>query len=151
MRIDTFEDRLLAQSAVGSAILRGALVRHPQSCAICAKLGRMVGAVRPHWSIHYHHWSYLPEHWLDVKPLCGSCHQRVHAGTIPDPTSGATWERTPYAPIDPVVAASAAVDARRREAARVVARDGVCPEVLRWPTLHGFVQIERSRLVGRLP
>lgn len=26
----------------------------------------------------YHHWSYLPEHWLDVIPLCRSCHKKLH-------------------------------------------------------------------------
>lgn len=27
---------------------------------------------------HYHHWSYLPEHWLDVEPLCKKCHDLIH-------------------------------------------------------------------------
>lgn len=26
----------------------------------------------------YHHWSYLPEHWLDVEPLCRNCHLKHH-------------------------------------------------------------------------
>ena len=28
----------------------------------------------------YHHWSYDPEHWLDVIPLCKQCHADVHNG-----------------------------------------------------------------------
>ena len=27
---------------------------------------------------HYHHWSYEPEHWLDVIPVCISCHNEIH-------------------------------------------------------------------------
>ena len=28
---------------------------------------------------HYHHYKgYDPEHWLDVEPLCLSCHQKEH-------------------------------------------------------------------------
>lgn len=26
----------------------------------------------------YHHWSYEPEHWLHVIPLCIKCHKKVH-------------------------------------------------------------------------
>ena len=32
----------------------------------------------------YHHWSYLPMHWLDVMPLCRSCHHKVHQGKLSD-------------------------------------------------------------------
>jgi uncharacterized Zn finger protein (UPF0148 family) len=31
---------------------------------------------------HYHHWSYAPEHWLDVIPVCARCHKKIHAGEI---------------------------------------------------------------------
>lgn len=27
---------------------------------------------------HYHHHSYAPEHWLDVIPVCYTCHLRIH-------------------------------------------------------------------------
>jgi hypothetical protein len=30
---------------------------------------------------HYHHWSYEPEHWFDVTPLCVQCHAGVHRET----------------------------------------------------------------------
>ncbi len=26
----------------------------------------------------YHHWSYAPEHWLDVIPVCNACHKKIH-------------------------------------------------------------------------
>ncbi len=26
----------------------------------------------------YHHWSYAPEHWLDVIPVCVKCHREIH-------------------------------------------------------------------------
>ena len=29
---------------------------------------------------HYHHWSYLPEHWIEVIPLCKQCHVNLHQG-----------------------------------------------------------------------
>lgn len=31
---------------------------------------------------HYHHWSYEPEHRLNVIPLCKSCHGKVHANIV---------------------------------------------------------------------
>lgn len=37
-------------------------------CAECGKQAQ-----------HYHHWSYLPEHRLDVIPLCTKCHKKVHS------------------------------------------------------------------------
>lgn len=39
-----------------------------QICQHCGKQAR-----------HYHHWSYLPEHQLDVIPLCTKCHKKVHS------------------------------------------------------------------------
>ena len=30
----------------------------------------------------YHHESYLPEHWLDVVPLCKFCHKARHSTTL---------------------------------------------------------------------
>lgn len=46
------------------------------------------GRMRPAKQLHcnqcnskaheYHHWSYEPEHWLDVIALCKSCHQQLH-------------------------------------------------------------------------
>lgn len=36
-------------------------------CAKCEKSAK-----------EYHHWSYETEHWLDVVPLCRSCHRLIH-------------------------------------------------------------------------
>lgn len=33
----------------------------------------------------YHHWSYLPEHWYDVIPLCNHCHGSLHKGVLTHP------------------------------------------------------------------
>lgn len=32
-------------------------------------------------AVEYHHESYAPEHWLDVIPLCHSCHMTIHSRT----------------------------------------------------------------------
>jgi len=40
------------------------------SSLICADCGKPAK--------HYHHESYLPEHWLDVVPLCTLCHGKRH-------------------------------------------------------------------------
>lgn len=29
----------------------------------------------------YHHWSYLPEYWLDVLPVCQNCHRKLRRKT----------------------------------------------------------------------
>lgn len=60
-----------------------------------------------------HHWSYEPEHRLDVIPLCTTCHAAVHRGNIPEPRTGRRYVlRTPtplpprqYPPVDPVALA----------------------------------------------
>lgn len=71
-----------ANHQVALAVKAGGLLpAKGQPCKVCAKPARFL-----------HHWSYLPAHALDVAPLCGSCHQLVHCGRIPDPTSGQTWE-----------------------------------------------------------
>lgn len=33
----------------------------------------------PNQAQEYHHWSYLPEFWLDVEPICKKCHKKVKA------------------------------------------------------------------------
>ncbi len=43
---------------------------------------------------YFHHWSYEPEHWLDVIPLCCKCHRGVHAGRYPEPRTGRILRRT---------------------------------------------------------
>lgn len=81
-----------AQRAVGEAMKAGEL-RYPTTCCVCGVDARPLNDTRnpPRWTVQYHHWSYLPEHRLDVVPLCMSCHRQVHCGSIPDPTSGARW------------------------------------------------------------
>lgn len=57
-----------AHLAVTGAVLSGRLPKvRTQSCVECSNQAR-----------HYHHWSYLPEHRLDVKPLCLQCHKNAH-------------------------------------------------------------------------
>lgn len=56
-----------AHMAVKSAVRRKDLppIKTVQ-CVICGKPAQ-----------DYHHWSYEPEHWLDVIPVCKSCHRKV--------------------------------------------------------------------------
>lgn len=71
-----------AQAAVARAIRAGALpAASSQPCRCCGES-----------ATKHHHWSYLPEHQLDVAPVCNGCHAQIHAGRIPDPTSGAFWD-----------------------------------------------------------
>jgi len=57
-----------AKQAVNNAIVSGNLPRiSTQQCEFCGRQAEQ-----------YHHWSYLPEHWLDVIPLCRQCHTNVH-------------------------------------------------------------------------
>lgn len=71
-----------AQAAVARAVREGRLApAASQSCRCCGEP-----------AAKHHHWSYLPEHQLDVAPVCNGCHARIHAGQIPDPTSGAFWD-----------------------------------------------------------
>lgn len=57
-----------ATNAVMHAIEKGKLPK-PEllKCKYCPKQAEQ-----------YHHWSYLPEHWLDVEPLCIECHIKLH-------------------------------------------------------------------------
>ncbi len=57
-----------AHTAVYLAIHSGHLVKPDTlKCAECGSPAK-----------HYHHWSYAPEHWLDVIPLCRVCHRKLH-------------------------------------------------------------------------
>jgi len=58
------KDRELARAAVSYAIKTGKLIRQP--CEVCGKKSEA------------HHWSYLPEHRLDVKWLCRFHHNEEH-------------------------------------------------------------------------
>lgn len=61
-------DKYGARDAMTVARKNGTLIRS-ESCEHCG-----VSDVR----IEGHHWSYLPEHWLDVIWLCTSCHGKEH-------------------------------------------------------------------------
>lgn len=63
-----FPERIKAKRAVERAVKAGKLIR-PNRCSNpkCNKLCVPEG----------HHWSYLEEHWLDVKWLCKSCHGQI--------------------------------------------------------------------------
>lgn len=61
--------KVKAQSAVYGAIKSGRLARARDcQCLYCGSD-----------ATEYHHWSYEPEHWLDVVPLCHSCHMKIHS------------------------------------------------------------------------
>lgn len=82
----------VAHKAVAKAIETGTLPP-PRTCKLCGVAGSpfVHGRHSPATRVRYHHWSYLPEHRLDVAPLCDSCHKQVHRGHLPDPTSGVIW------------------------------------------------------------
>ena len=58
------KDREQAKSAVSYALRVGKLIRQP--CEVCGEKAEA------------HHWSYLPEHRLDVKWLCRFHHNEEH-------------------------------------------------------------------------
>jgi hypothetical protein len=65
-------EKLSAQRATQAAAKRGGIPRvKTQTCINCQKQAR-----------HYHHWSYLPEHWLSVIPVCSECHALIHSGFL---------------------------------------------------------------------
>lgn len=58
-----------AKNAVKDAVKRGELLHiSSQRCVDCGQR-----------AAHYHHESYAMDRWLDVVPLCISCHRRRHA------------------------------------------------------------------------
>lgn len=58
-----------AKSEVKSQIERGKMPRASEcQCADCGQQ-----------AAHYHHESYAKDKWLDVIPLCVSCHRKRHA------------------------------------------------------------------------
>jgi len=79
----TEEDKDGAHTAVSLAVREGRLPPLG-TCLLCDQ----PAAAR-------HHWSYLPEHWLDVVQLCHKHHADVHCGRIPEPTTGKRLKREP--------------------------------------------------------
>ena len=61
-------DKSKARQSVSNAVRDGRLFK-PTSCEHCGTSEK---------KIQGHHWSYLPEHWLDVIWLCTSCHGKEH-------------------------------------------------------------------------
>ena len=57
-----------AHDAVKRAVKTGKL---PRASSLTCKCGKA--------ATEYHHENYEREHWLDVVPLCRSCHKRLHA------------------------------------------------------------------------
>ena len=63
-----YPEKFQAIQAVRSAIDHFRL--KPVSDCLCAKCGMTAK--------EYHHWSYNPEHWTNVIPLCKVCHTGLH-------------------------------------------------------------------------
>lgn len=65
---DKYPDRSKARRKLTKAIETSKIIK-PTSCGHCGTSEK---------KIQGHHWSYLPEHWLDVIWLCTSCHGKEH-------------------------------------------------------------------------
>ncbi len=78
-----------AQGAVSGAIIAGRLAK-PSACEVCGlPWARVPGRSGIEYStVVYHHWSYEEQRWLDVIPLCLSCHAGVHSGRLLEPRTG---------------------------------------------------------------
>jgi transposase len=66
--------RYRAHFAVRLAVADGRLPRaKTQTCSGCGGVAH-----------HYHHYvAYTPQHWLDVVPMCRSCHGKAdHSGVL---------------------------------------------------------------------
>ena len=57
----------MACEAVKKALKEGRLTK-PHQCNFCKSKGKLDA----------HHWSYEPEHWLDVIWYCVKCHRHIH-------------------------------------------------------------------------
>lgn len=67
-------ERYRAMNAVWSAILTGKLTKANEHKCANPQCDQVAS--------EYHHFSYAQKHWLDVIPLCASCHRKVGAGTL---------------------------------------------------------------------
>lgn len=69
MYTETHPINIKAKTAVNNAVAAGRLPRITErQCDVCNAPAQ-----------EYHHWSYEVEHWLDVIPMCASCHKALHA------------------------------------------------------------------------
>lgn len=76
-RYEKYPEKKKAKEAVKYAVKLGEIPKiKTQKCLCCDEQ-----------AIHYHHWSYEKEHWLDVIPLCRTCHVDIHNGLISYPLS----------------------------------------------------------------
>jgi hypothetical protein len=65
-------DRYRANKNLNSRIRRGTFPHvSTQVCRVCGVQAQ-----------EYHHWSYAPEHWFDVVPMCNDCHDALHLGRL---------------------------------------------------------------------
>jgi len=62
--------KLLAHRAVYCEVTAG---RMPGSHTL-----RCIKNCGKHAWVYHHHLGYAEEHWLDVIPMCGSCHRQAH-------------------------------------------------------------------------
>lgn len=116
------QDKTDARTAVSRAIREGALPP-PTVCEACGetqKIRRINGTTAKR--VVYHHWSYAPEHWLDVIPLCQSCHHQIHWGQRLEPRTNRVYDASARHETMRRAARAAAADRaetrrRRREAA----------------------------------
>lgn len=123
-----------AHAAVTSAIKDGRL-RHADACEACGSVQRYAiiaraGKMERRATVVWHHWSYLPMHWLDVIGLCTACHRRLHAGLIPEPRTGRVYQPPPSQAAPPAelppwrFVHAYATRAAAREATLMLACDG---------------------------
>lgn len=66
--LDQNQHKRKAQHTVNNAKRDGKIIKS-ETCEHCGTSEK---------KIQGHHWSYLPEHWLDVIWLCTSCHGKEH-------------------------------------------------------------------------
>lgn len=66
------QDKVEAQQAVRIEVRKGNMPKASE--CVCKACGSQAS--------QYHHSSYESEDWLNVVPLCNSCHVRVHRGTL---------------------------------------------------------------------
>lgn len=63
-----YPEKQKARQVIAHAVNRKAILSISEcSCTRCGVQAQ-----------EYHHWSYEQEHWLDVIPLCRSCHDKLH-------------------------------------------------------------------------
>ena len=85
-----------ANAAVSRAIREGRMGL-PPACEACGVPYRIIGT-KGFASVVWHHWSYEEAHWLDVIPLCRSCHGKIHTGGMDEPRTGRRYpKRAAYA------------------------------------------------------